>query len=522
MTTTTTQPTTRAHPGRSARGAAPLAATALLVALVCVLPVVVVVLKAFGAGPSEALALLWRPRVGELLSNTVWLVLLTGTITGVVGVGSAWLVERTVLPGAAFWRVALVAPLAVPAFVNSFAWSSLLPGLEGRTGAVLVTSLSYFPFVFLPVAAVLRGIDQGLEDAARSLGLGPWRTFTRVVLAQIRPAILGGLLLVCLHLLAEFGALAMLRYPTFTTAILDQFEVAFDNTSGSLLAVVLISLALTLLTVELLLRGTTRQARVGGGTARRAVPARLGRATPLALLGLGTLTALALGVPAVALIRWLTSAGDASVASSALLPTLLGTLWLGFAAATLTIVAAFPVAWYLARGRTWLAVAIERTTYVASSLPGIVVALALVTLTISYARPLYQTSTVLIVVYSILFIPRAMVTIRASIAQAPPELAEAARVLGDGPVRTFLRVQLPLTLRGTLAGFAFVFIAVTTELTATLILAPTGTQTLATAFWSASASLDYAGAAPYAAAMVLLSAPLTFLLLNTKREEPQT
>ncbi len=77
-------------------------------------------------------------------------------------------------------------------------------------------------------------------------------------------------------------------------------------------------------------------------------------------------------------------------------------------------------------------------------------------------------------------------------------------------------------LRGTLAGSALVFIAVATELTATLLLAPTGTRTLATAFWDASASLDYAAAAPYAAALVALSAPLTYLLLRSGHEETPT
>jgi iron(III) transport system permease protein len=67
-----------------------------------------------------------------------------------------------------------------------------------------------------------------------------------------------------------------------------------------------------------------------------------------------------------------------------------------------------------------------------------------------------------------------------------------------------------------------VFIAVTTELTATLLLAPTGTQTLATAFWDASTVLDYPAAAPYAVGLILLSAPLTYLLLHSKNEEPLT
>jgi len=507
--------------GSSARAPLPLRSAALVVALLCALPLVIVVVKAFESGAGDAFALVWRPRVGELLGNTVALVALTGVASTVLGVAAAWLVERTSLPGRSFWRIAFVAPLAVPAFVNSFAWSALVPGLEGLNGAVIVTTLSYFPFVFLPVAALLRSGDRGLEEAARALGLGPWRTFLRVGLAQMRPALLGGVLLVALHLLAEYGALEMLRFPTFTTAILDQFEVAFDSRSGSVLAVVLIALAVTVLTVELLARGRTRHARVGSGTARRAAPASLGRWMPLALGFAGGLTLLAVGVPAWSLGRWLLRS-DEALEPANLGPTLWSTLALALAAALVTTVATVPAAWLIARHRTWFAVAVERVTYLAASLPGVVVALALITLTIGFARPLYQTTTVLVLAYVVLFIPRAMVATRAAIAAVPPELGDAARALGDNPVRAFLRVQLPLMLRGTMAGFALVFIAVSTELTATLLLAPTGTQTLATAFWDASASLDYAAAAPYAAALVLLSAPLTYLLLHGKNEEPQT
>ncbi|HET8615287.1 MAG TPA: iron ABC transporter permease [Actinomycetales bacterium] len=494
---------------------------AMVVAVLCALPAVVVVAKALESGLGEAVDLVWRARVWELFSNTVSLVVLVCVITTTLGVGAAWLVERTTLPGAGFWRVALVAPLAVPAFVNSFVWADLLPGLEGLGGAVLVTSLSYFPFVFLPVAAVLRSLDQGMEEAARALGLGPWRTFTRVVLAEVRPAVVGGVLLVGLHLLSEFGALEMLRFPTFTTAILDQFEVAFDNRSGSVLATVLIALAVTVLTLDWLARGRSRHARLGSGATRRPTPARLGRATPLALLAVGALSLLAVGVPVWRLARWLVRPDQASE-PIALLPALGSTVQLALAAALVATLATLPAAWLLASRRTWLTLLLERVTYVAASLPGVVVALALITLTLDLVSPLYQTAWVLVAAYVILFIPRAMVSTRAAVAQVPPELADAARALGDRPLAAFLRVQLPLSLRGTMAGFALVFIAVSTELTATLLLAPTGTTTLATAFWDASAVLDYAAAAPYAVAMVLLSAPLTYLLLRSKSEEPLT
>ena len=510
-----------ARPRPGSRGSAPpvVVAAGLVVSALCVLPLVVVVVKAFQVGAGPAWALLWRPRVGELLGNTTSLVVLTVAITAVLGIGSAWLVERTSLPGAGLWRVLMVAPLAVPAFVNSYAWVTVLPNLDGLTGAVLVTSLSYFPFVYLPVAAVLRGLDQSIEDSARSLGLGPWRTFLRAVLPQVRPAALGGLLLVGLHLLSEYGVLAMLRFPTFTTAILEQFEVAFSNSAGSLLALVLIGLCLTLLTVELLLRGTRRHARLGRGTARRATPARLGRWNAPVLAGLTALTLLSLGVPVWSLVHWL-GAGNPEFDASVLARTLGTTVGLALSAGALTVIAAFPVAWMVSRRRTWLSVAVERLTYVASSLPGVVIALALITLAVHYARPLYQTAFVLVAAYTVLFIPRAMVTIRAAMAHAPEQLSEAARALGDGPLRAFVRVLLPLTAPGALAGFAMVFIAVSTELTATLLLAPTGTETLATAFWAASGSIDYAGAAPYAAAMILVSAPLTYLLLRQPEEDP--
>lgn len=501
------------------RGSAPpvVVVAGFGVAALCVLPLVVVAVKAFEVGAGQAWALLWRPRVAELLGNTTSLVVVTVAITATLGIGSAWLVERTSLPGAGWWRVLMVAPLAVPAFVNSYAWVTVLPDLDGLAGAVLVTSLSYFPFVYLPVAAVLRGLDQSIEDSARSLGLGPWRTFFRAVLPQVRPAALGGMLLVGLHLLSEYGVLAMLRFPTFTTAILEQFEVAFSNSAGSLLALVLIALCLTLLTVELLLRGTRRHARLGRGTARRALPARLGAWTWPAAAALALLTVLALGVPVWSLAHWLT-AGNPEFDPTALLRTLGTTIGLALSAGVLTVLAAFPVAWMVSRRRTWLSLTVERLTYVASSLPGVVIALALITLAVHYARPLYQTAFVLVAAYAILFIPRAMVSIRAAMAHAPEELSEAARALGDSPLRSFVRVLLPLTAPGAMAGFAMVFIAVSTELTATLLLAPTGTQTLATAFWTASGSIDYAGAAPYAAAMILVSAPLTFLLLRHPEE----
>src|SRR5690606_24641140 len=177
------------------------------------------------------------------------------------------------------WAWLSVAPLAVPAFVHSYAWITLVPGLHGLGAGVLVSVIAYFPFLYLPVAASLRRLDPALEDAAASLGLGPARVFLRVVLPQLRLAVCGGSLLVGLHLLAEYGLFVFVRFDTFTTAIVDQFQSTFNGPAATMLAGVLVACCLALLAFEMLARGDERYARVGSGAARRLVPASLGRAT---------------------------------------------------------------------------------------------------------------------------------------------------------------------------------------------------------------------------------------------------
>ena len=333
-------------------------------------------------------------------------------------------------------------------------------------------TLSYFPLVFLPVAAALRGLDPGLEETAYALGLSRWGTFRRVVLPQLRPALLGGSLLVALHLLAEFGALQLLRYPTFTTAIYDQYESSFASAAATMLAGVLVLCCLLLLLAELRLRGHARYARLGGGAPRPATRTRLGALTPVALAGLGALVGLALVVPLGSLLRWLLTGASTAFDGGALAGATLTSLGLAAVAAAVTTLLAVPVAWLAVRHRGRLPTLLERSTYLGSALPGIVVALALVTIAIRGARPLYQTMPLLVAGYVILFLPRAVVTVRAALAQAPPVLDSVAHSLGAGPLGTLRRVTLPLIAPGLGAGAALVFLAVVTELTATLLLVP--------------------------------------------------
>ena len=135
-----------------------------------------------------------------------------------------------------------------------------------------------------------------------------------------------------------------------------------------------------------------------------------------------------------------------------------------------------------------------------------VIALSLVFFATHYAFGLYQTSALLIVAYAIMHFPLALVCVKTSVAQAPARLADVGPVARPRADRGLLRVTLPLLAPGLLAGFCLVFLTAVTELTATLVLAPIGVQTLATQFWAYQSEVAYGAAAPYALAIIALAA----------------
>ena len=320
-------------------------ALAVLFSLLALLPPGFVIAVGVDTGWETIQALVFRPRVAELLSNTLWLIALTVPLCIVLGVGLAWLTERTLLAGRRVWSVLAVAPLAIPAFVQSYAWVSAVPAMHGLSAGVFLSLLAYYPFIYMPVAAVLRRLDPTLEDVAASLGTPPWRIFFRVVLPQLRLAICGGALLVALHLLAEFGLFAMVRFDTFTTAIYDQFQSTFSGPAANMLGGVLALCCLAILLLEGASRGKARYARIGSGAAREQQRQPLSRLAAIPLqLALLTLVMLALGVPLMVLCRWLWLGGVENWLNADLWLSLRQTLLLGAVGALLTTACAVPIA----------------------------------------------------------------------------------------------------------------------------------------------------------------------------------
>jgi iron(III) transport system permease protein len=228
-------------------------------------------------------------------------------------------------------------------------------------------------------------------------------------------------------------------------------------------------------------------------------------------------TALALGFPLGSLGYWLTQGGAADLDASELAGAAVSTVTVAALGAALTIALAIPVGILTARYRSRGVRALEQAAYAGHALPGIVVGLSLVFFGVRFAYPIYQRTPLLVLAYAVLFLPAAVGAVRASVAQSPPMLEEVARSLGRRPARVLRDVTLPLAGPGVAAGAALVLLTCMKELPATLMLRPTGLETLATELWTETEIGAYAGAAPYASLLVLLAAVPTFLLGRRRR-----
>lgn len=478
---------------------------ALLPVGLVALPLVYVGLRTAQTGLAGAWTELFRTRNYDLLLNTVSLAGGVMLLASVIGLAVAWCVERTDLPGRNIWRVAAGLPLAVPAFVASYAWASIDIAFQNMAGAILILALSSYPLVYLPVAAALRSTDPGLEDVCRSLGCGPWRSFFRALLPQLMPALGGGALLVLTHMFAEFGALALLRVQTFTTAIFESYELQFDSASAAMQSIVLMLLCIPAAWAEMRLRARRRIAKTGRGASRKPHPVSLGNRRWLVLGLFVVLGILSLGIPLATLAYWLLHGQSAGQGHAQIWPAIRGTLGLAGSGAVLTSLLAIPLVLLASRHQGRIAQFAERLPYIVHGLPGVVVALALVFLTIRLMPALYQGVSVLLIAYAILFLPLAQSSLRASIELVPPQMEAMARSLGRRPFQAFVTVILPNIAPGIGAALALMMLEIVRELTATLMLAPTGTVTLATEVWVYTSEGEFAAAAPFAAMLVAVS-----------------
>jgi iron(III) transport system permease protein len=510
---------------------------AALAAGAVLLPILYLILRAAG-GDASALDTVLRPQTLETLGRTVWLAFWVTLLSIGIALPLAWLTTRTDLPGRRLWAVLTPLPLVVPSYVGAYLFVSALgprgllqslleqpfgitrlPEIYGFPGALLVLTLLNYPFLLLSLRAALQRIDPALEEAAASLGLNRWQTFWRVTLPQLRPAVTTGSLLVILYVLRDFGAVAIMRYNTFTRVIYIQYQNSFDRSAAASLALVLICLSLIVLLVEVRARG---RARLDSPNRRSRRPTRLplGRWRWPALVFCAFIVLVSLVMPAGFLVYWLLRGLGAGEALGGLWAAAGNSLLASGLAALAATLAALPISILDVRRNNPASRLLERISYIAFALPGIVIALALVFFGANYAPALYQTLSMLVLAYVILFLPQIVGTVRTSLLQVHPNMEEAGRGLGKSAIEVFARITLPLVRPGIAAGAVLVFLTAMKELPATLLLAPSGFSTLATSVWSSVSEAFFARAAAPALLLVLLSSlPMALLELRQQADD---
>ncbi len=512
-----------------------LLAPSLLVAALVVLPILYLVYRASQADDG-VMHLVFRRRTVDLIVDTA---LLAGTVSitaALIAVPLAWLTLRADLPGGRIFAAVSILPLVIPSYVGAIAYVAALgprgslydylnrhfgvesiPSIYGFFGAWLILSLFTYPYVYLNVSATLAGLDPSIEDAARGLGRGPLTTFLTITLPMLRPSILAGMLLSALYTVSDFGVVTLLRYDSLTRAIYVQYRASFDRTYAAALSLVLIVFALSLLFAEMRLRGHARQARLGPGVMRKPRKLDLGWWRYPALTYVVLILGLSFVLPIAVLSDWLVRAWRRGDDFGQLRSAAWNTLMLGGLGALLATALALPVAVLAVRYRSRLSLAIERLTYVGYGLPGLTIGLAFVFIGANYLPRFYQTVPLLLVAYLVRFIPQAVGAIRSSLLQIDPKLEDASRGLGESSRGTLRRVTVPLAFPGIGAGALLIFLTVVKELPMTLLLRPTGMETLATEVWTASTTSSFGRAAAPAILLIGVSAIPALVLLNRSR-----
>ena len=473
-----------------------------------------------GAGSGATLGNLAATVLPTYIANTALLMLLAGGIAAIVGTGCAWLIAATRFPGRNVLGWALVLPLALPAYLAAYIYADILdfagpvqtalrgamgwgaddyafPAIRSLGGGALVLGFVLYPYVYLLARTAFATQSMTQFRAARSLGAGPTRALWRVALPAARPAIAGGLALVLMEVLADFGVAEYFAIPTFSTGIFRSWLAMGDKAAALKLAAVMLAFVIALVAWE-------ARTRRGRSDSRDGLSARPTDEPLVALSPVGRgLAFAACAVPV--LIGFVLPAGylaslaltdTAQAAAGELATYIRGSLWLGLATAALCLAAALLLAFARARSSSRLAASAIRVATLGYALPGALLAVGLLAPLGAFDQSLTRfardslgwsgglmltgTSAVLVYALSVRFLTVAYNSVSGGLARIPPALDAAARSLGAGPARVLARIYAPLLAPSLAAAAALVFIDTLRELPATLILRPFNLETLAT------------------------------------------
>jgi iron(III) transport system permease protein len=495
----------------------PLLIASLAIAFLVGVPIVGVLSNLFvGADPTAATATastfahLWATVLPEYLLNSLYIAAIVALLAGIGGVGCAWLVAVFDFPGKRLFEWALVLPLAMPAYVVAYAYTDFLqfsgpvqsavraafgwqagdywfPQIHSIGGAGILFAMVLYPYVYLLARTAFLERSPRMWDAARTLGMGPWRTFIKISLPLARPAAVAGIALALRETLADYGAVAYFGVQTLTTGIYKSWYTFSDRSAAAQIAAVLLIAVTALMLLEQKSRGRARYYAVGARTRTQAAM-QLGGLHACAA-SLFCLVPVLLGfVMPVAILLHLLLGEDTVAFSTRYFGWLQNTVLLAGITALIAIVICVLLAYAARVTKSRLQAACNRIVSMGYAIPGAVIAVGIL---IPLARldvwgadhglKLVFTGSVMALIYAYLvrFLAVSYQSVQAGLVKITPSMDASARILGHGLGAMLWRVHAPLLWRSVLTAGLLVFVDVVKELPATLTVRPFNFDTLA-------------------------------------------
>jgi iron(III) transport system permease protein len=488
---------------------------AVVAVLLSLIPFGYLLVRVFGAGFESFVESIERTRTLELLANSLLLAIAVSLSAMLIGTLQAWIAVRSNLPGRKAFAVLAALPLAIPSYVAAYSWVAVIPGFSGFFAAWLLLTVGTAPLVYLSVSAALARFDSATEEVASSLGAGKFAVLRKVTWPNIKGATFSGGLLSALYVLSDFGAVSIVRYDTFTRAIYNAYRASFDRNLAATLALILVAVTVLVLVVESRSRGRKPIGTVIANRLNR-IDLRIWKLPLVALLA--GIASVSLVVPLASLTRW-SIVGLPDTDWQEVSEALFSSIYLSVSGGMLTALLAVAIALVVVRFKTRLGFVLERSVWLTHATPGIVVALSLVYFSNQVAPWIYQTLFLVLIAYVALFLPNALSAISIPLSQSPTSLDEVSASLGLTKLQTLRRVVLPIAGPGIFAATTLVILTVLKELPATLLLRPTGVETLATRLWTETGVAAFSTAAPYALLLVLLAGIPAWLLNRAIRKD---
>jgi iron(III) transport system permease protein len=488
---------------------------AVVAVLLSLIPFGYLLVRVFGAGFDSFVESIERTRTLELLANSLLMAIAVSLSAMLIGTLQAWIAVRSNLPGRKVFAVLAALPLAIPSYVAAYSWVAVIPGFSGFFAAWLLLTVGTAPLVYLSVSAALARFDSATEEVASSLGAGKFAVLRKVTWPNIKGATFSGGLLSALYVLSDFGAVSIVRYDTFTRAIYNAYRASFDRNLAATLALILVAVTVLVLVVESRSKGRKPIGTVIANRLNR-IDLRIWKLPLVALLA--GIASVSLVVPLASLTRW-SIVGLPDTDWQEVSEALFSSIYLSVSGGMLTALLAVAIALVVVRFKTRLGFVLERSVWLTHATPGIVVALSLVYFSNQVAPWIYQTLFLVLIAYVALFLPNALSAISIPLSQSPTSLDEVSASLGLTKLQTLRRVVLPIAGPGIFAATTLVILTVLKELPATLLLRPTGVETLATRLWTETGVAAFSTAAPYALLLVLLAGIPAWLLNRAIRKD---